>query len=160
METTYPENLAKQLQRLLTVITDNRKVYLEANDKTENSEVKTMISDGIALRTAIREELREKVAAYGGNPDDDDDQGFLSFLQRSWHDLKASAAGPGNDQLVLQSCRNSDQVVLDTYDDTLQGSVLEDRQLKTFLADQRLRINEPFLQMEAKFFSMFKNNSF
>lgn len=156
---TYHENFIKQLHRLLSLITDSKKHYQHASEHIESTEFRDLLRQYVHEREIISNELRAKISSLGGDPDEDE-HGFLSILQKSWLDLKAKAAGSG-DQELLESCRNSDQALLDGYDDVLQGSVLENEDLKTFLAGQRLSINESFWELDRYYFSLFKtDNSF
>lgn len=157
MQTTYPENYTKQLQRLFVLVSDNQKHYQQAAEKVQNPEFKELFHHFSLEREAIINELRKRIVSSGVSPQKDE-HGFMADLQRSWQDFKASVSGSG-DQAVLESCRNSDQTVLDGYDDVLQGSVLEDAELKFFLSAQRYTINESFLELDRRYFDLFNSDN-
>jgi len=154
---TYPENYVRQLQRLLGLVTDSQQHYQYAEENIKSTEFKDLLKFYVKERKKISEDLREKIASFGGNPNEND-LGFLSMLERSWHEIQAKAAGRG-DQELLESCRNSDQYLLDGYDDVLQGSVLERPDLKAFLSEQRLAINESFWELDRHYFNLFKTDN-
>ena len=156
MDTTVRKTYTKQLQRLLGLINDSRKNYQYAVDHTESNDLKDLFRNQQAKREAISAELRQKIQQSGADPDEQD-QSFLSKMERSWEGFKASMSGKG-DQEVLERCRNTDQAVLDGYDDVLQGNILQNQELKTFLAAQRLTINESFTDLDQRYFNLFKTD--
>jgi len=157
MKTTYPENYTKQLQRLLGLVNDSRKHFEESLDKLNSQEFKDFLKQLLIEREAVEIELKNRIIRLGGDPTESN-IGFLSGLERSWQAFKAKAAGTG-DQEILEGCRNVDQTVLDGYDDVLQGTILEDEELKYFISSQRYTINQSFLELDDKYFSLFKNDN-
>ena len=153
----YPENYTKQLQRLLALVSDSKKHYQHAAENIKSPEFKDLLKQYGAERESIIAELKQKIASMGGNPDEDE-HGFLSILHRGWLEMKAKAAGKG-DQELLEACRNTDQALLDGYDDVLQGTLLEHSDLKTFVSGQRLAINESFWELDRHYFNLFNTNN-
>lgn len=157
MKTAYPENYTKQLQRLLGLVNDSRKHFADALEKVSSQEFKDFLKQLLVEREAIQIELVNRIVRLGGDPNDYK-VNLLSGLERSWQALKAKASGSG-DQEVLEGCRNVDQAVLDGYDDVLQGSILEDEELKYFITSQRFTINQSFLELDRRYFSLFKKDN-
>ncbi|WP_207425322.1 PA2169 family four-helix-bundle protein [Pedobacter sp. SYSU D00535] len=156
MATTYPENYTKQLQRLEALLNDSYKTYQHAIDHVQSADLKELLRSVATERESILAELKSRIRSMGGDPEHDE-TGFLATLQRGWQGIKAAAAGSG-DQGVLDSCRSSDVEVLNGYDDVLQGTILEDTELKTFLASQRLTINNALIELDARYFKLFKSD--
>lgn len=156
METTVQKNYTRQMQRLLGLISDSHKNYLYAIDHTKADDLKDLFRDQAAKRESIMSELRSRIEHTGGNPEEHD-HSFLSQMERSWEGFKASISGKG-DQEILERCRNTDQAVLDGYDDVLQGNILQNADLKTFLAAQRLVVNESFTELDRRYFNLFKTD--
>jgi uncharacterized protein (TIGR02284 family) len=157
MKSAYPENFTKQLQRLLGLVNDSRTHFAEAIEKVSSQEFKDFLKQILIEREALQIELVNRIVRLGGDPDDYK-LSFLSGLERSWQTLKAKASGSG-DQEILEACRNVDQAVLDGYDDVLQGSILEDEELKYFISSQRFTINQSFLELDERYFSLFKKDN-
>lgn len=152
----YPENYIGQLKRLLQIILDSRKGYQEAASMVESQELKEAFGRVAAERETLATALKDRIAQYGGNPDDLSGD-FLATLHRSWMGIK-TAMTKRTDQTILESCRNGDQAALDAFDDVLQGDLLNDSNLKTFLVVQRHKINEAFMEMEERYFKLFKKD--
>ncbi|WP_207533099.1 PA2169 family four-helix-bundle protein [Desertivirga arenae] len=155
--TTYPENHTRQLQRLLGLVSDSRKHFQEAIEKVKDTNFKNFLNQLLIEREALQIELKNRIIRLGGNPDANN-VGFLSNLERSWQIIKAKASGSG-DQEIIESCRNAEQIVLDGYDDVLQGTILEDEELKYFITSQRFTINQSFLELDQMYFNMFKTDN-
>jgi len=155
--TTYPENHTKQLQRLLGLVSDSYNHFKEAVEKIKSQDLKSFIKQLLIEREALQIELKNRIVRLGGNPDENH-LGFLSGMERSWQMIKARASG-GGDQEMLESCRNAEQTVLDGYDDVLQGSILEDEELKYFITSQRFTINQSFLELDQRYSSLFNTNN-
>ncbi|EOR96392.1 hypothetical protein ADIARSV_0434 [Arcticibacter svalbardensis MN12-7] len=153
---SYSENYNKQLHRLYKILQASHKGYLEAKNHTESSELKDLFEKYAIDRELLTQQMRDKIAHYGGNADLDHDDA-VGLLHRGWLSLKTSLTA-NTAQNILESCRNADQVALDAYDDALQGEILNDFELKTFLMEQRLNINENYTELDRRYFSLFKKN--
>ena len=152
METSYHENYAKQLQRLLSVVTKSQKKYIDASDYVDSADFKNLFNRYADERKNIITELKEAIHKLGGKINNTDEAEIGSHHWNSTH----SGQDPKKDQAVLEKIRNSEQETLDTYDDVLQGTILEEFNLKTLIMSQRLSINEAFTEIERRYFSLFK----
>lgn len=150
----YHENYIKQLQRLLHIISDSFKGYKEAEKDVESADLKELFRQIASERESMTEQLRERIARYGGNADIQGSD-ILGTLHRSWMGIK-TAMTHKTDQTVLESCRNGDQAALDTFDDILQGDLLNDTEMKTFLTGQRFAVSQTFMELDRRYFSLFK----
>lgn len=154
METTYPENYTKQLQRLLNVVNKSKKKYLEASNDIDSPELKNLFNQFISERQTVYSELKTEINKRGGDIEEIENDSALK--PHHFNSLKSGAA-THNDQSVLEKIRNTEQEALDAYDDVLQGSILEEFDLKTLIGGQRLIINEAFTELDRRYFSMFQN---
>lgn len=153
---SYSENYNKQLHRLYKILQASHKGYTEAKNHTESAELKDLFEKYAIDRERLTEQMRDKIAHYGGDADLDNDDA-VGLLHRGWLSLKTSLTA-NTAQNILESCRNADQVALDAYDDALQGEILNDSELKTFLMEQRLNINENYTELDRIYFSLFKKD--
>ena len=152
METSYHENYAKQLQRLLNVVTKSQKKYIDGSDHVDSADFKNLFNRYADERKNIITELKEAIQKLGGSVSDTDEAEIGAHHWNSTH----SGQDVKKDQSVLDKIRNSEQETLDTYDDVLQGSILEEFDLKTLIMSQRLMINEAFTDIDRRYFSLFK----
>jgi len=155
METSYHENYVKQLKRLLTVINKSKRKYAEASNDIESAEIKDIFNQFISERQTISSELKNQIQKLGGTTKESEDDS-AELNTRHFNSTKTHT-GSGHDQTVLEKIRNSEQETLDTYDDILQGSILEEFDLKTLIASQRLIVSEAFTELDRRYFSMFKS---
>ncbi|PRY50375.1 uncharacterized protein (TIGR02284 family) [Arcticibacter pallidicorallinus] len=151
----YSENYNKQLQRLYRILQDGHKGYTEAAEHVKSPDLKILFEKIASERAVLVNQMGAKMAEFGYTPDDHEDA--LGALHRGWMNLKASLTS-NTDQNILESCRNADQAALDAFDDVLQGEILYDTALKSFLMEPRLKINETFLELDKRYFDMFKKD--
>lgn len=151
METSYKENYGKQLHKLLNTVQKSQKRYHEASSKISSSEIKELFDRFAQQRDNIIKELQEALNHWDPNSTEDMivDPGVSNWNSSSPENSKS-------DQSVLESVRGTEQEVLDKYDDVLQGSILEEFDLKTMLMDHRLTVNEAFTELDKKYFALFK----
>lgn len=154
METTYQENFSKQLQRLLHSVIKSQKRYIEASNELDSSELKNLFNKYATERNDIIAELTRDIKQLGAQSEDITD---VKIEQKNW-DISVPAIGTKKDQGILEKIRHAEQDTLDMYDEVLQGSILEDFNLKTSLMGQRLKINESFTEMDRQYFNLFKEN--
>ena len=154
MEATYHENYTKQLQRLLNVVNKSKKKYLEASNDIDSPELKNIFNQFISERQTVYSELKTEIKKRGGDIEEIENDSELN--KHHFNSTKMGAA-THNDQSVLEKIRNTEQEALDAYDDVLQGSILEEFDLKTLIGGQRLIINEAFTELDRRYFSMFQN---
>ena len=153
METSYHENYIKQLERLLKVVIKSQRKYSEASDNIESPELKNLFNTRVTERQQIAVELQEHITKLGGHSDE------LSYEGNPHHfNSTKSGTSSKHDQSVLESIRNSEQEALDAYDDTMQGTILENLELKTLMSSHRLSISEAFGDLDSRYFSMFKSS--
>lgn len=152
METTYHENYIKQLQRLLHSVVKSQKRYIEASNQLDSSELKNLFNKYAAERNDIIAELKKDISQLGSQSEDTID---VKIEQQNL-DISLPAIGTRKDQAILEKIRHAEQDTLDMYDEVLQGSILEDFNLKTSLMGQRLKINESFTEMDRQYFKLFK----
>ena len=154
METSYQENYTKQLQRLFAAVNKSKKKYFEASNDIESPELKNFFNHSISERQTISSELKTEIKQLGCDVVDAD-----NTIEVNSHHFNSTKSGTASnhDQTVLESIRNSEQEVLDAYDDVLQGSILEEFRLKTVLASHRLIISEAFTHLDKVYFSLFKS---
>lgn len=151
----YSENYNKQLQRLYRVLVDGHKGYADAADHVKSDDLRVLFRKIASEREALATQMASKMVEFGYDPNGDDDA--LGALHRGWMSLKASMTS-NTDQNILESCRNGDQAALDAFDDVLQGEILYDTELKSFLMEPRLKINETFVDLDKRYFDMFKKD--
>lgn len=154
----YPENYTNQLKRVLQMVLDSHKGYSEAIEEAGSQEFKDLFSRIASERETIASQLIERIKRYGGDPADENKNELLGMMHRGWMGIKTSVAKK-TDQTVLESCRNGDQAILDLYDDILQGDLLNDTDMKTFLMEQRYIINNAFMELDKKYFDLFKKDT-
>lgn len=152
----YTGNYNKQLQSLLRLLNDSKQGYTEATELVQSAELKDLFFQIIKQRETLAAEIRDRIHSYGGTPDEERSD-LMASLHRGWMEIKTSMTKK-DDQAVLESCRNGDQTVLDAYDDILQGDLLNDTDIKTFLMSQRFIINETFTELDRRYFSLFKKD--
>lgn len=152
---TYSENYNKQLQRLYKILQDGHKGYIDASDHVKSDDLKVLFKEIAAEREILANQMAAKMVEFGYDPNNSDDA--LGALHRGWMGLKASITS-NTDQNILESCRNGDQAALDAFDDVLQGEVLYDTELKSFLMEPRLKINETFVDLDKRYFDLFKKD--
>jgi len=151
----YSENYHKQLQRLYRILQDGQKGYAEAAEHVKSPDLKALFEKIASEREALANQMGSKMAEFGYDPNGHDDA--LGVLHRGWMSIKASITS-NTDQNILESCRNGDQAALDAFDDVLQGEILYDTELKSFLMEPRLKINETFVHLDKRYFDMFKKD--
>ena len=151
MEASYKENYGKQLHKLLNSVQKSQKRYHEASEKISSAEIKELFDRFAHQRDEIMGELREAINHWDPSSNDDliVDPGVSNWNSSNPENSKS-------DQSVLESIRGTEQEVLDKYDDVLQGSILEEFDLKTMLMSHRLTINEAFAELDKKYFALFK----
>ncbi|WP_407427111.1 ferritin-like domain-containing protein [Arcticibacter sp.] len=152
---TYSENYNKQLQRLYKILKDGQKGYTEAAEHVKSPDLRELFAKIASEREGLANQMGSKMAEFGYSPDMHDDA--LGVLHRGWMNFKASMTS-NTDQNILESCRNGDQAALDAFDDVLQGEILYDTELKSFLMEPRLKINETFVDLDKRYFDMFKKD--
>ncbi|WP_374164184.1 PA2169 family four-helix-bundle protein [Arcticibacter sp. MXS-1] len=152
----YPENYTRQLQTLLRLVEDSSEGYKTAAEHASSQEFIELFRGFAAEREMLAEELRERIARYGVHAEEPGSD-FMASLHRSWMGIK-TAMTKKDDQAVLESCRNGDQSVLDAYDDMMQGDLLNDTDMKTFLSGQRYTINRAFMDLDKRYFDLFKKD--
>lgn len=155
-EQSYSENYGKQLKHLYKILLESCNGYIEACKHISSPDLQALFEKTIEDRQMIVKQIRDKMAEYGGSSDDMEG-GSEGLIHRSWMQFK-TAFTSSSDQSILESCRNGEQVVLDLYDDVLQGEVLYDMTLKTFLMEQRLKVNENFIELDKRYFALFKKD--
>ncbi len=153
---SYPENYIKQLQQLLQIVNDSCLGYKEAVKDAGSPELKDLFNNIASERETLASQLKERISRYGSDLTTVSTD-ILGALHRGWMDVKTSLTHK-TDQTVLESCRNGDQVALDVYDDILQGDLLNDTGIKTFLMEQRYIINRAYMDLDARYFSLFKKD--
>ncbi len=153
---SYQENYIKQLHTLLRLVSDSVEGYKSAADHVSSTEYKDLFNNISRQREGIAAEFRELISGYGGNAEIESPD-LMASLHRSWMGIK-TAMTKKDDQAVMESCRNGDQALLDAFDDILQGDLLNNADLKTFIMDQRLKVNEVFLDLDDRYFKLFKKD--
>ena len=150
MEASYHENYTKQLQRLLNIVAKGRKKYLKAAEQTESDEFRNLFNRYAGEREDIISELKAAIQKLDGQVNESTEQ------EAEVQNLNSTKVHSKKDQSILDSLRGSEQETLDTYDDVLQGSILEEFDLKTLIMGQRLRVNEAYTELERRYFELFK----
>lgn len=147
---SYHENYSKQLQRLLNIVTKGQKKYVKASEQTDSEEFKNLFHRYADERNNIIAELKDAIRNYGGvvGESTEPEAGI-----QNWNSTKIDTK---KDQTILETLRGSEQEILDTYDDVLQGTILEDFNLKTLIMSQRLTISESFTELDRRYFELFK----
>lgn len=152
METSYHENYIKQLQRLLNMVAKSEKKFIEAADQVDSEDYKRLFDRYADERIAIMSELKEVITSLGGNISNANEIEIgtpHASHNNTIHDIKQY-------QTVLERLRSSERETLDAYDEVLQGSILEEFNLKTLLMGHRLTINEAFTELDKLYFGLFK----
>lgn len=152
---TYSENYSKQFQRLYKIIQDGHKGYADAAEHVKSAELKSLFEQISQEREMLAKDMASKMSDFGYDPHGKEDT--LGVLHRGWMNIKASVTS-NTDQSILESCRNGDQAALDAFDDVLQGEILYDTELKLFLMELRLKINERFMELDKRYFALFKKD--
>ena len=153
----YPENYTRQLKQLLAIINDSIEGFKMAAEKTNSAELRDIFLRYVRQREEMSAELKEKIAGMGEAAENDHGD-YQGEAHRSLLNFKlAFTKGDKDEQAILETCRTGEHFALDTYDDILQGSILE-TDLKPFLMDQRLKISEAFDEMDRLYFSNFKKS--
>ncbi|MEJ6979929.1 DUF2383 domain-containing protein [Pedobacter sp. P351] len=152
MESSYHENYIKQLQRLLHTVAKSEKKLIDASDHIVSEEYKNLIDKYAEERIIIISELQEAIAQLGGTHTNVESEIGIH------HPITGLGTMPNSkkEQSILEQVRNSERDALETYDDVLQGSILEEFNLKTLLMGHRLAINEAFTELDKRYFALFK----
>ncbi|MBC8052731.1 MAG: DUF2383 domain-containing protein [Sphingobacteriaceae bacterium] len=150
METSYQENYKKQLQRLESAVVKSQKKYIKASEQIESEEFRNLFHKYSDQRTTIINELNEAIRHLGGVSEN------RTEPEPGIHTSPGTKADIKKDQTVLETLRGSEQETLDVYDEVLQGSILEDFNLKTLLMSHRLTINEAYTDLDKRYFDLFK----
>ncbi len=151
----YPENYVRQLERLLTTANSGKEGYKEAAGQVHTDILKELFLKYSKEREHIAEELKERIRMMGGMPHVEEDT--PGFIHRMISAIKTVFTwGAKDDETVIESCRTGDLEALNLYDDILQGSVLEQTGLKSFLIKQRLLISEAFNKINQLHFARYK----
>ena len=150
MEASYHENYTKQLQRLLNIVSKGKKKYIKASEQIDSEVFKNLFSRYIDERNHIISELKDAIKNLGGvvGESTEPEAGLENWNSTKIHTKK--------DQTILETLRGSEQETLDAYDDVLQGTILEEFDLKTLIMSQRLTISEAFTELDRKYFELFK----
>lgn len=152
MEASYHENYTKQLQRLLNAVIKSQKKHISASEHIDSADFKNLFNGYAEERNDLIAELEDAIKKLGGSVEPYDDSEINAHHWNSTH----SATDPKKDQAILEKIRNSERDTLDTYDDVLQGSILEEFNLKTLIMSQRLTISDAFTELDKRYFSLFK----
>jgi uncharacterized protein (TIGR02284 family) len=153
----YPENYAKQLERLLTIVNDGKEGYKKASEHAHSPELKDLLMRYSEERAQMSGEIKEKLRTLGGHTENQagDNAGFLHRAMMAFK--TAITKDEKDDQAVLETCRTGDQAALETFDDILQGSILNS-DLKAFITNQRYKISQAYYEMDKLYFQLFKTS--
>ncbi|HEX8377642.1 MAG TPA: DUF2383 domain-containing protein [Pedobacter sp.] len=152
MEAAYHENYIKQLQRLLTSVVKSQKKYIDSTEHIDSADLKNLFNRYADERTNMITELTNAIQKLSGNTPD------VSAVDVNSHHFNSThnATETKKDQEILSKLRNSEKDALDIYDDTLQGSILEEFNLKTLIMSQRLTISNALTELDQRYFDMYK----
>jgi hypothetical protein len=152
METSYHENYIRQLHHLLDAVKKSEKQLVEASDHVDSADYKNLFNHYIDERINIISELKEAIKKLGGT---------LSSREEAEIEKPHSTEAKINpdikkEQPILERVRTSEREVLEAYDEVLQGTILENFDLKTLLMGHRLTISEAFTELDKRYFAHFK----
>ena len=153
----YNKNYAKPLKRLISICKRGYNIYLNAARYTQNTSCSSVFKHYAKQRQNFIEELNQRLYAMGVSPTDIEkgDENLNSKFQQFWMKFKQSIIGTGNnDKDILLTIRNSERKALDSYDDVLQGDILE-TDLKPILVKQRTEISMAFQQINKLYLELF-----
>lgn len=155
MKIPMKDTHVNELKKIHTLIIDSIKGYKLAGEKLKSDDLKNLALQVSEEREWMAKKVERVLTAQSEETEGIDDQDFKATLHRSWMELKTSLTQK-DDQVVLESCRNGDRALLEAFDDALQGELLYDDVLKTFLMDLRYRVNDVATELDNRYFSMFK----
>lgn len=148
---SYNENYGKQLQKLLHAVTKSQKKYIEASEKIDVAELKNLFNRYAFDRNQIISELNQAILNFGGQISDSNDE----IVSHHWNE-DGNSPDSKKDQSIMEKLRSTERETLDAYDDVLQGTILENFNLKTLIMGHRLIINEAFTELDRRYFELFK----
>jgi uncharacterized protein (TIGR02284 family) len=152
MEAAYHENYVKQLQRLLNSVVKSQKKYIDGSSHVDSADFKNLFNRYADERTNMISELKDAIQKLSGSTPD------ITAEEVDAHHINSTHSGTDtkNDQDVMSKLRNSEKEALDTYDDILQGSILEEFNLKTLIMSQRLTISDALTELDQRYFDLYK----
>ena len=152
METSYHENYIRQLHHLLDAVKKSEKRFVEAAEHIDTAEYKNLFNHYIDERVNIITELKEAITKLGGTLS----LGDQAEIERPHSTEAKTNPDIKKEQPILERVRTSELEVLEAYDEVLQGTILEEFDLKTLLMGHRLTISEAFTELDKRYFAHFK----
>jgi uncharacterized protein (TIGR02284 family) len=151
----YRENYTHQLEHLLAIVNDGKEGYRKAAEKVHSSELKDQLFRYSEERVKMAEEFKEKLSKMGGKTGNTEGDNAGAIHRALMAFKTAFTREAKDDQAVLETCRTGDQAALDSFDEILQGSILE-TDLKPFLIHQRYIVSKAFYDIDKLYFERFK----
>jgi hypothetical protein len=152
METSYHENYIRQLHHLLDAVKKSEKRFVEASDHVDSADYKDLFNRYVDERITIIAELKEAIIKLGGTLS----SGEKAEIEKPQTTEEKINPDIKKEQSILERVRSSEREALEAYDEVLQGTILEDFNLKTLLMGHRLTINEAFTELDKRYFAHFK----
>lgn len=105
--------IINDLKDLLSTVNDGKEGYDTASEATYKIELKGIFLRYSAQRALYSSELKEHIAAHGGNADNESG-GVLGALHRTWTDIKGTLSG-NDDKTILNAVVTGEVKALQKY---------------------------------------------
>lgn len=150
------QKYSKQLVTILEAVKEGKVNYKLAVEKVHSDHARTLLAKYSDERRQVCEDIRKKIADLGGTAPTEDEKANL--LDRTMLNLTTAISNDAaDDQAALNLCRSSDEKCLGTFDEVLQGGILE-TELKPFLMTQRYKISKAYYEIDKLYFDLFKTS--
>lgn len=137
MKTSHDRTLGI-LHDLIETCKDGREGFTTAAQDAKDAELSRVFSNYAAQRARFIAELRQRVQALGGDPEQHGSIG--AALHRGWMDLKAAIAS-NEPHAVLSECERGEDAAKASYRDALETFELDD-QTRALVQRQAAAIQE------------------
>lgn len=139
-------DLAKDLQGLIDIVNDGKEGYESSAEATDSIELKGIFLKYSAQRAGFAQELADHVAQHGATADEDGN-GVLAALHRTWIDIK-QALSNREDVAILGAIITGEEAALEKYDQTIFNYATHEDHIE-LLRRQRFAIAEALREVQA-----------
>jgi len=111
------DEVISDLKELLELVNDGKEGYQRAAEATESPELKALFSKLSGERIVYAAELKEHIAAHGGEADNESG-GLLGGLHRTWLSIKEALSSNENTALI-DTIITGEKAVIGKYDELI-----------------------------------------
>jgi uncharacterized protein (TIGR02284 family) len=141
------EQVIADLKDLLVLVNDGKEGYQSASEATETPELKAFLSQTSGERIVYASELKEHIAAHGGEADNENG-GLLGGLHRAWLNVKQSLSS-NDDQEILKAITTGERAAIAKYNELIADFADHADHIK-LLTEQRDGVANALSQVEQK----------